>query len=279
MTKAKYPYPTNVGWSRNKVIAYIMERGACRGEADRWSRTRIPNCGSYIWWNGPGFAETTFFEPELIKKITKRTVAKWQREEARARERCRKRSTAMRRKLAARLDKVRTAPTIVIDTETTGLYAGYDEILELAIIDTDGRKLFFSRFRPVRHRTWREAADINGIYPEDVQDECPISVYRKVIQKILDAAETVIGYNVSFDVGMLQGQGFRVPGESVDVMEPFAKIYGEWSDYFHDYKWQKLVTCAKYYHYDWDAEKDAHGAMSDALATLYCWKKMQEAAS
>lgn len=36
-------------------------------------------------------------------------------------------------------------------------------------------------------------------------------------------------------------------------MPIFAEIYGEWSDYFGEYKWQKLTTCAAYYHFDWNS--------------------------
>lgn len=40
---------------------------------------------------------------------------------------------------------------IVIDTETTGLNAKTDELLQVSIIDTDGNVLFDSYFKPTRH--------------------------------------------------------------------------------------------------------------------------------
>ena len=183
----------------------------------------------------------------------------------------------MQKELDAQLDTVRTAPAIVVKTETTGLVSGSDEILELVILDTEGQELFASRFRPLHNEIWLDAENVNHIRPEDVQDERAIDVYRNVIQKILSAAKTVIGYNVRFETAMLKGQGFQIPGACVDVMESFAAIYGEWDESYQEYSWQKLKRCARYYHYDWNEVKDEHRAMAYAKATLYCWKKMQAA--
>ena len=51
-------------------------------------------------------------------------------------------------------------------------------------------------------------------------------------------------------------------------MAPFARIYGDYNEYWQNFTWQKLVTYADYYGYDWGSTK-AHGALADALATLY----------
>ena len=42
-------------------------------------------------------------------------------------------------------------------------------------------------------------------------------------------------------------------------MAPFARIYGDYNEYWQNFTWQKLVTCADYYGYDWGSTK-AHGA-------------------
>ena len=61
---------------------------------------------------------------------------------------------------------------IVIDTETTGLQAGVDEILQLSIIDGDGNTLYDKYFKPEYQTSWEEAEAVNGISPQDVAD-CP----------------------------------------------------------------------------------------------------------
>lgn len=101
-----------------------------------------------------------------------------------------------------------------------------------------------------------------------------MSELKTAIEKMLNAADIVVGYNLPFDLGMLELNGIKLPFEKtryVDIMLPFAKVFGEWSDYFQDYKWQKLITCAHYYGYQgagW------HDSMADVRATLYCYRAM-----
>lgn len=272
-----YPYPEDAGWTRVRVISYLRENGARLDEAVRWIQSRIPSRGTELCQSRYGVARIPFFDPARIQSITKKTIAEWQREEAERRAWNVKRDLAMQKELDAQLDTVRTAPAIVVKTETTGLVSGSDEILELVILDTEGQELFASRFRPLHNEVWLDAEDVNHIRLEDVQDERAIDVYRNVIQKILSAAKTVIGYNVRFETEMLKGQDFQIPGTCVDVMESFAAIYDEWNEDYQEYRWQKLTCCADYYKYDWNEVKDVHRAMAYAKATLYCWKKMQAA--
>lgn len=272
-----YPYPEDAGWTSVRVISYLRANGARLDEAVRWIQSRIPSRSTELCQSKYGVARIPFFDPARIQSITKETIAAWQREEAERRAWNVKRDLAMQQELDAQLDTVRTAPVIVIKTDTTGLVSGSDEILELVILDTEGQELFASRFRPLHNEIWLDAENVNHIRPEDVQDERAIDVYRNVIQKILSAAKTVIGYNVRFETAMLKGQGFQIPGACVDVMESFAAIYGAWDESYQEYTWQKLKRCAHYYHYDWNEVKDEHRAMAYAKATLYCWKKMQAA--
>lgn len=83
---------------------------------------------------------------------------------------------------------------ICLDTETTGLDCFRDEIIELAIISYNGDILFHHRIKPLRRKSWPKASSVNGIYPEDLRNEKTIEYYRKEIQRIFDAADTVIGY-------------------------------------------------------------------------------------
>ncbi len=167
-----------------------------------------------------------------------------------------------------------TSGGIVIDTETTGLCAGEDEILQLSIISESGEKLFDSYFRPL-HRSWSAAQAVNNISPDMVANAPSIAEKAAEIQRILNSADTIIGYNTSFDADFITAAGLIIPkiAEIVDIMPIFAEIYGEWSDYFGEYKWQKLTTCAAYYHFDWNSITiSAHNSLADCFATLYCFK-------
>lgn len=169
-----------------------------------------------------------------------------------------------------------TAETIVIDTETTGLEAGYDEILQVSIIDDLGNTLYNQLLKPIKATEWKGAERVNHISPDMVKD-CP-NIYEEMpkINAILRNAKTLIGYNTSgADIRFLEcfGADFSNIEKFIDVMFDFAEIYGEWSDYYESYKWQKLTTCADYYGYDWETER-AHDSLADCRATLFCYKAM-----
>lgn len=164
---------------------------------------------------------------------------------------------------------------IVLDTETTGLNPSSDEILQLSIINGHGEVLFDSLLKPERATSWKGAMAVNGITPEMVKDSLYLKDVYPTIKKILSSYRFIIGYNVSFDLSFLHECDFGDCQEIHDVMAVFSEIYGEWSEWFGNYKWQKLVTCADYYGYKWD-EESAHNSLGDCKATLYCFKKMFE---
>jgi DNA polymerase-3 subunit epsilon len=157
--------------------------------------------------------------------------------------------------------------TIVIDAETTGLNTTTDEVLQLSIIDGYGNTLFNEFFKPQWHEECEEAEDVNGISPEMVADKPSIETMRDEIEKIITSADVIVGYNIHFNLDMINIP-VREDTQIVDVMVEFAEVYGEWNDYYKDYKWQKLTKCADYYGYDWGTDA-AHDSLADCRATLY----------
>ena len=163
---------------------------------------------------------------------------------------------------------------IVIDTETTGLNADTDELLQVSIIDGQGNTLFNSYIKPLYTDNWNKAMAVNHITPETVATAPNILEVKQEISRIINSAHTIIGYNVDFDLGFLSNIGIRNENAAiVDVMEDFADIYGEWSEQYGCHKWQKLTKCAEYYGYDWGTDI-AHDSLADCKATLYCYQKM-----
>ena len=128
-----------------------------------------------------------------------------------------------------------------------------------------------NRQKPYFEKEWPDAEDVNGISPDMVQDAPYPHELIPTVKGIFDAAGTIVAYNNEFDLGFLRSWGICVDGKKqVDVMRDFAEVYGEWNDYFCDYKWQKLTTAAHYYGYDFAA----HDSLEDARATLFVYKKM-----
>lgn len=167
--------------------------------------------------------------------------------------------------------------TIILDTETTGLRAGEDELLQISIIDDSGEVLIDQYLQPSVEE-WPEAAAINHIYPDMVRN-CPHvwdpAVHDR-IQRVLDDADLIIGYNTQFDLGFLLAAGFEIPAVTqIDVMLEFAEVYGEYNEEYGSYKWQKLKTAAAYYGYNWDVA-DAHNSLGDCYATLFVYNEMRK---
>ena len=163
---------------------------------------------------------------------------------------------------------------IVLDAETTGLDAKTDEILQLSILSEDGEVLFNNYFRPTKHTSWPDSEKIHHISYDMVKDGAAISYYKDEIQQILDSADTIVGYNHSFDMSFLEAAGiYSDPKKNYDLMLEFSQLKGDWDKTRNSYKWYKLKECADYFGYDWGTDV-SHDALSDAKATLYCYKKM-----
>ena len=186
---------------------------------------------------------------------------------------------------------------IFFDTETTGKDLN-DEILSLAIVDQDGKVLFNELIRPSRKKKWPEAARVHYITPDMVKNRPTFRSFRKQVQDIFDQAQLVVGYDAHF--AFIGEKGIRYSGPFVDVQVEFAKMYSKWGDDLDvdDYKWQKLITCASRYGYDWGystldgalkfqnlttcacyygynwGDSTADGALADALATRFCFYKV-----
>lgn len=167
------------------------------------------------------------------------------------------------------LDKI-----LVLDTETTGVDATA-EVLQFSAILANGTEAANMYIKPVHTTEWPGAMAVNHISPCDVA-ACPeMSEVKNDIEDILKQAKAIVGYNLPFDLEMLRHNGVKLPSEQdveyIDLMIPFATVYGEWNDLYQDYKWQKLITCAKYYGYHGDGW---HDSLADTRATLYCFKAM-----
>lgn len=166
---------------------------------------------------------------------------------------------------------------IVLDTETTGLNAAEDELLQVSIIDNEGAVLFDSYIKPTQHTEWAEAERIHHITPEMVADAPTIAEVMPEINDILNRYDKIVGYNLKFDKAFLENNGAEfLSTEYADVMKMFAPIYGEWNDQRGSYKWQKLTIAADYYGYDWSEHKEAHNSLGDCYATLHVYKEINE---
>jgi DNA polymerase-3 subunit epsilon len=89
---------------------------------------------------------------------------------------------------------------LILDTETTGLDDAA-EIIEVALIDTQGSIYWNTRLRP-RATSWPDAQAIHGIAPVHVAHACTLPQMYNALTALLAQHEVVI-YNAAFDTRLL----------------------------------------------------------------------------
>lgn len=107
---------------------------------------------------------------------------------------------------------------IVFDVETTGTDRRRDQVIELCVQ--------FGLGDDAPSQTWRirpaveisaGAQAVHGISMEDLAG-CPtFGAYRDEILAIFDQAEVLVGYNLAFDIDMLQAEFERLGGRRLDL--------------------------------------------------------------
>lgn len=121
---------------------------------------------------------------------------------------------------------------VVIDFETTGLIAGEDEVLQVAIIDGKENTLLNTYCKPQKKTRWDDAQNVHSITPDMVVNERPFEDYAPAVHAILNRADKVIAYNTTFEDSFLKAYGINVDEDKwIDPMIIFAEIYGEYTDY------------------------------------------------
>jgi len=112
-----------------------------------------------------------------------------------------------------------TGPSILVfDVETTGLQKDRDQIIELAVqagLDAEAPR-----------RCWRfcpsvpmdpASERIHGISAADLAAELPFAAHAAELHSLFTEAQVLIGYNVGFDLDMLQAEFARAGLPPLDV--------------------------------------------------------------
>lgn len=168
---------------------------------------------------------------------------------------------------------------IIIDTETTGLDPFMDEILELAAIDADtGDVLINRRYGTIARSEWAGAERINHISPADVAGLPPLGACKEDIE-IINSADLIIGWNVDFDIRMIEAAGIKVKPRRFDLMAADANVLGEITPDRRSGKYRKLADAAAWWGFDPQmAEQryhvaEYHGALFDCAATREIYRR------
>ncbi len=102
-----------------------------------------------------------------------------------------------------------------------------DEVLSISILTADGSAAYDGLFRPWRHTSWPEAERESGIGPEEVASSPSLCDCIDSIQRVVDAADEIIGYDLGRPVRLLRDAGVDLPqGKLVDTADRFSRVYG-----------------------------------------------------
>ena len=150
--------------------------------------------------------------------------------------------------------------TVYLDTETTGI-SDDDEIVEITIIDDNGKPIVNTLVKPVYHSNWPGAERVHGISPINVRHAPTQSQISDKIRDAVKDAQVVI-YNAPFD------SKFLPELEDAAEIKCAMRAFAEWNNS----RWIKLTNATKIIGYEWEG---AHRALADTLALRAVWKAIQ----
>lgn len=162
---------------------------------------------------------------------------------------------------------------VAFDTETTGLSKS-DEVIQISIVAENGEPLLSTYVRPEKKTSWPGAQRVNGISPQMVRNAPKMREIEPALAEIFDSASVVIGYNVSYDVRMVeQCCDYRFAGyKIVDAMKKFKQDAPKNSSH-------TLAEAASFYltpEQKSAHEKNAHDALADTVATMLVYTAQRE---
>lgn len=155
----------------------------------------------------------------------------------------------------------------VVDLETTGLYPGRDDIVEIGIAKLDlesGKisKVFDQVIKPKGEYNQDAWVFYNtSLTTKDVDEAKPLEAYFAELFPVL-ANNLVVAYNASFDVGFLRANGFDLPAVAIDPMEIATNVL-KIPHHYYGYKFPKFQEAWNHY-FGFDDYFEEHRAYDDA---------------
>ena len=149
----------------------------------------------------------------------------------------------LRQQVIQKAREILNLQPVVLDTETTGL-GSYDEIIEIALVNHQGKVIFESLVRPTIEIP-PDSTRINRITNEMVTSAPPWQEVWNQVQPLINRKPVVI-YNSEFDVRLMQQSHriARIPWTNVFtpvcLMKLYAAFLGEWNSYKNDFRFVTL---------------------------------------
>jgi DNA polymerase-3 subunit epsilon len=162
---------------------------------------------------------------------------------------------------------------VVFDVETTGTDRRRDQVIELCVqfgLETGVNRVW--RFRPSVSMS-PGAQAVHGISVEDLEDCPPFAACADEIRQVFAEARVLIGYNLAFDIDMLQAEYERLAQPPMELGGPGQVIV----DAFR--LWQQHEPRSlqhAHLRFVGDSFAAAHSASADVAATGRVLQGMME---
>jgi DNA polymerase III subunit epsilon len=117
----------------------------------------------------------------------------------------------------------------VLDTETTGLSAYYDEIIEIGVLRVRSGMVVdqYSQLIHPKYPINAFITSLTGITNEMVAGMPSIAEVKDTVLSFV-GADVIVGHNTSFDIRFLNaGFGDKIENEYIDTMQFARKVYPE----------------------------------------------------
>ena len=158
---------------------------------------------------------------------------------------------------------------VVIDTETTGLKASFDKIIQLSAVryeEWDPVEKWTTYINPKKAIS-EEATKVNGITEDMLVDKPTINQVLRSFEEFL-GNDALVGYNLPFDIKFLYMAGMdltKVKRKYYDVLPLAQKAYKK--DDLDSFKLSSVARENNIYYYE-------HDSLQDCLATGAVFKKI-----
>jgi DNA polymerase III subunit epsilon len=157
---------------------------------------------------------------------------------------------------------------LFLDTETTGVRFGFDDVIDIGIVNGQGVVVFDQLVKP-SVAIPADAEAVHGISNRHVATAPTIDQIWPDLAKLLDG-KFLVSYNADFDLRMLRDAGARrklsplAPANWDCAMEAFAAYNGQLSHHRPGFRWVNLGRAARLL----DLEQPIHRAVGDAMLCL-----------
>lgn len=154
----------------------------------------------------------------------------------------------------------------VLDTETTGLSAYYDEIIEIGIIRVRDNEIVgrYSQLIKPKYEIDEFITALTGITNEMVSGMPSIGEVKNEVLSFI-GEDVLVGHNTSFDIRFLNaGFGEEFDNKYMDTMQFARKVYPELNHH-------RLSDLTEYLH----LSSNKHRAISDCISTYELYEAIK----